>query len=100
MASLRRKIWGMNMLQYLINMTADGADCWLTFSDEDVSRIRSATQGKTIDLENYVAFRPEEQSLALSKKPAHVDSAVVSYAQLCKKLAEAEIAADEVRRER
>jgi len=85
------------MLQYLINMSIAEGDCWLTFSDEDLEQIRNATPGESIDLENYRAFLASDHTLALAKKPALADSAVVPYRRLCSKLAEAEIAANEVR---
>jgi len=85
------------MLQYLINMSVAEGDCWLTFSDEDLEQIRNAQPGVPIDLENYRAFLAANHTFALAKKPTLAESVVVPYRRLCKKLAEAQIAANEVR---
>lgn len=84
------------MLQYLVHMGAsDGAPRCFSFSNEDIVLIREAREGKPFDLENYVAYLASDRTLTLSRRPAHVDAAVVDYAAICRKLAEAEIEAIE-----
>ena len=80
------------MLQYLIQMpTIEGKECHVSLSAEDSRRIRAASAGRPFDLENYVAYLTANQQLALSRRPAHGESVVVSYGVLCRKLTEAEI---------
>jgi hypothetical protein len=86
----------MTMLQYMIQMNAtDGAACNFCLSREDLQRLRNAPLGRPFDLENYVAYRTAEQTLALSRRPAHAQAFVVCYLQLCRKMTEVEIEAAE-----
>ncbi|NYE60151.1 hypothetical protein FHW58_001303 [Duganella sp. 1224] len=84
------------MLQYLIQIHATtGAEHSISLSHEDLGLIRAAPPGRPISLENYIAYLTSEQTLALSRRPAHEESVVVCYQTLCRKLAEAEIEAGE-----
>jgi len=80
------------MLQYLIQMTAvQGDECHFSLSREDLRRIRAARTGRSFDLDNYIAYLTADQQLALSRRPAHEETVLVCYGDICRKLAEAEI---------
>jgi hypothetical protein len=86
------------MLRYLISIGSpkDGSTFSGTFSKEDVGLIRCAAGGRAFELENYMAYRSADGTLALAKKPDYIDASLLCYATLCAKLTEAEIEASEV----
>jgi hypothetical protein len=86
------------MLQYLISICSpkDGSVFSGTFSKEDVGLIRCAAGGRAFELENYMAYRSADGTLALARKPDYVDESLLCYATLCSRLMEAEIEANEV----
>jgi hypothetical protein len=80
------------MLQYLIQVpTPGGRECCITLSQKDLRLLREAAVGRPLDLDNYVAYRTSNEQIAFSRRPDHAESAVIAYADLKRKLIEAEI---------
>jgi hypothetical protein len=89
---------GVVMPQYLISIFCPKDDSVFsgTFSKEDVGLIRCAAGGRAFELENYMAYRSADGTLALARKPDYVDESLLCYATLCARLMEAEIEANGV----
>ncbi|MYM26622.1 hypothetical protein GTP46_28760 [Duganella sp. FT135W] len=78
------------MRQYQINMYSSAGPCRFTFTQEDLTLIRSTSPGRPFSLDLYIAYHTGDHMLALSHKPAHATVAVVPFHELCRKLDEAE----------
>lgn len=83
------------MLQYLVQIDApDGVSHSFTLSREDIGILRNAPVGRPVSLENYIGYLTADRQLALSRRPSHVETAIVSHAELCRKLDESGNLAD------